>query len=329
MAFDLKSATPDTTFAVATAYLFGADTQSASDPSIFDATDVADAIKNYILGLANTWTTTQTITPATEVSPLVLTGGTLAGTTSRPLIDATQTWNNSGLTATGIKLNVTDTSSNAASLLMDLQVGGTSRFRIGKGPSLVLQTDGVNDFVQISSAGTISGNTNAVGTHYQLVRSDSSLRLTSAGYLGFNSTATLSSGAIDAGVGRNGAGIIEINSGTGGTLRDLKARRYIAPMTGELTIATGAITVTGSYHNVDTEADGASDDLDTINGGTDGAKLVLRANHTDRTVVVKDGTGNLQIAGDMTLDNTQDTITLIFDNTLSAWLELGRAASGA
>lgn len=69
---------------------------------------------------------TLTITPSTEVSPLILTGGTLAGTTSRPLIDATQTWNNSGLTATAVLVSITDTSSNASSLLFDFKVGGSS-----------------------------------------------------------------------------------------------------------------------------------------------------------------------------------------------------------
>ena len=99
-------------------------------------------------------------------------------------------------------------------------------------------------------------------------------------------------------------------------------------MVGELTIATGAVTVTGSYHNIDTEADGA-DDLATINGGTDGMRLVIRANNDGRTVVVKDGTGNIQCAGDCTLDNTQDTMELIYDGTLTAWLEIGRTDSGA
>jgi hypothetical protein len=100
-------------------------------------------------------------------------------------------------------------------------------------------------------------------------------------------------------------------------------------MTGELTIATGAITVTGGYHRVDTEADAASDDLVTINGGVDGARLVLRAENASRTVVVKDGTGNIQCAGDFSLDNTQDTIELIYDGTLTAWLEIGRSDNGA
>ena len=38
----------------------------------------------------------------------------------------------------------------------------------------------------------------------------------------------------------------------------------------ELTISGGEITVTKSYHDVDTQAGAASDDLDTINGGNIG-----------------------------------------------------------
>ena len=48
------------------------------------------------------------------------------------IYDIADTWAASGTTFTGIKLNVTDTASAAASLLMDLQVGGVSRFRVDK-----------------------------------------------------------------------------------------------------------------------------------------------------------------------------------------------------
>jgi len=41
-------------------------------------------------------------------------------------------WNDAGTTFTGIRFNVTDTASNAASLLMDLQVGGVSQFSVRK-----------------------------------------------------------------------------------------------------------------------------------------------------------------------------------------------------
>ena len=49
-----------------------------------------------------------------------------------PISNLTTTWNNVATTFTGIKLNVTDTASAAGSLLMDLQVGGTSQFRVAK-----------------------------------------------------------------------------------------------------------------------------------------------------------------------------------------------------
>ena len=83
-----------------------------------------------VLG-ANTFTATQTITEAVGSSALVLTGATQ--TSSFPVLNATQTWNAAGTTFTGMKFNVTDTASAAASLLMDLQVGGASKFAASKG----------------------------------------------------------------------------------------------------------------------------------------------------------------------------------------------------
>jgi hypothetical protein len=64
-----------------------------------------------------------------------LTGGTV--TASAPLIDATQTWNSAGTAFTGMRLNVTDTASSSSSLLMDLQVGGSSRFSVSKSGTVV------------------------------------------------------------------------------------------------------------------------------------------------------------------------------------------------
>ena len=42
------------------------------------------------------------------------------------------TWNDSGTVFTALKMNVTDTASDASSLLLDLQVGGTSQFSVDK-----------------------------------------------------------------------------------------------------------------------------------------------------------------------------------------------------
>jgi hypothetical protein len=97
----------------------------------------------------------------------------------------------------------------------------------------------------------------------------------------------------------------------------------------EVTIATGVITVYGSSHLVDTEADAASDDLNTITGAnrSEDDWLTLRAANTARTVVLKDGAGNLVLAGDFSLDNTEDRIVLSFDGT--NWVELFRSDNGA
>lgn len=95
----------------------------------------------------------------------------------------------------------------------------------------------------------------------------------------------------------------------------------------ELTIAAGVVTATRNYHPIDTEGAAATDDLTTINGGYTGQILVLRAANSSRDVVCKDGTGNLQLAGDFTLTNIQDRIVLLFDG--SNWVELSRSDNAA
>ena len=63
------------------------------------------------------------------------------------IYDLADTWNASGTTFTGIGLNVTDTASAAGSLLMDLQVGGSTRLRVNKAGSLEIASDAyIGDF---------------------------------------------------------------------------------------------------------------------------------------------------------------------------------------
>tara|TARA_R110002020_G_scaffold2230_3_gene10423 strand:- start:31323 stop:32504 length:1182 start_codon:yes stop_codon:yes gene_type:complete len=89
----------------------------------------------------------------------------------------------------------------------------------------------------------------------------------------------------------------------------------------QLTIASGAITVTQNYHKVDTESDAGTDDLATITAGTDvaaGFVLHLRVESDARTVVIKNGTGgaaNLDIGADVTLDESYKTYSLVYDGT--------------
>lgn len=96
---------------------------------------------------------------------------------------------------------------------------------------------------------------------------------------------------------------------------------------GTLTIASGAITVTDSVHRIDTEGAAATDDLVTINGGSDGYILILRTVSSSRDVTLKDTGGNLLLAGDFVLDNYADTITLRYDDITSSWIELTRSSN--
>lgn len=95
----------------------------------------------------------------------------------------------------------------------------------------------------------------------------------------------------------------------------------------ELTLSGDAITVTQSYHTVDTESDDATDDLSTINGGAAGQILILKPANGGRDVVVKHAVGNIQCGSDFTMDNANDTIALIFDG--SNWLQLFQSNNGA
>lgn len=95
------------------------------------------------------------------------------------------------------------------------------------------------------------------------------------------------------------------------------------------TIAAGVITIsTHSYYRVANEGAAATDDLDTINGGSfDGQLLILAAASSTQDVVLKDMTGNLRLVSDFTLTHAQDRIMLQWDGT--AWVELSRADNTA
>lgn len=104
---NLQTITPDTTLPT-TGFLFGADSQASGSPSVYTVQSVA----------------------TTLLGSTTLTGATI--TADAPVLNLAQTWNNAAVTFTGLKLNATDTASNAASLLMDLQVGGISKFLVFK-----------------------------------------------------------------------------------------------------------------------------------------------------------------------------------------------------
>lgn len=97
----------------------------------------------------------------------------------------------------------------------------------------------------------------------------------------------------------------------------------------ELTIASGAVTATQGSHTIDTEADAASDDLDTINGGSANEILFIRADNTARTVVVTTA-GNIvtPTGSSISLDETYKMLMVKYDAGLSKWIVLYHTSGG-
>ncbi len=99
----------------------------------------------------------------------------------------------------------------------------------------------------------------------------------------------------------------------------------------ELTISAGAIQVYAGTHKVDTEANAATDDLDTIN--TDGRGqdewLTLKLETSARTVTLKHATGNIRLDGsaDFTLSDIRSSITLAYNTSIGEWNEISRVTS--
>lgn len=100
----------------------------------------SDAAPALSVAIAPTWTGAHTWQAISTFAPssaglgnaVTITGNTETTNTNIPLL-ITQTWNASGVTFTGLKENITSTASADPSLLMDLQLGSTSRFNVGRG----------------------------------------------------------------------------------------------------------------------------------------------------------------------------------------------------
>lgn len=71
----------------------------------------------------------------------------------------TVTWNSGGTTFNAVKMNVTDTASAAASLLLLFQVGGSDKFKVGKDGTIT----GAGN-LSIAGNATIAGNVTISGT---------------------------------------------------------------------------------------------------------------------------------------------------------------------
>jgi len=135
-----------------------------------DANSNNDVLRNSLL-TAVLKDTAATITVGHTINPTagdVLTATPFVGgkgivinaaiqVTSQPLLDFAQTWNAAGVTFTGLKFNVTDTASAAASLLIDLQVATVSKFKVDKAGAMTIAGG-------LTIAGALAGVTTIAGT---------------------------------------------------------------------------------------------------------------------------------------------------------------------
>lgn len=84
--------------------------------------------------------------------PITIASGTV--TVSTPVLQATQTWNAGGVTFTAIDLNVTATASAAASLLINLRVGGTSVWKVDKAGAQTIASGATANGLLITASAT-------------------------------------------------------------------------------------------------------------------------------------------------------------------------------
>lgn len=123
-------------------------------------------------------------TSTVNLSSIVSSGYSLTGSAAAPLMDLSGTWNTTG-TPTGIKLNLTDTASDAASLLMDLEVGSVSQMVVTKNGFIGVGTATPAWPIVIErDAGSVYNDIQVINTSTQNVFDNQSrVRLSTAGDL--------------------------------------------------------------------------------------------------------------------------------------------------
>jgi hypothetical protein len=180
-------------------------------------------------------------------------GGSLTGTEADSSLTISPTWNTTG-TPTAVLLNVTDTASNANSLLMDLQVGGSSRFRVDKAGVATITQSGYVATIAQNSLFSKSGNSK-VGIF--LTPSTTAINLANDSEFGWSPNASVNS-VTDTILARDAANTLAQRNGTNAqtfrvynTFTDASnyERGRIAWVSGQLLIGTEAAG-TGSNRTV-------------------------------------------------------------------------------
>jgi hypothetical protein len=168
-----------------------------------------------LLNAGNTFSATQTVTPAANSQALTVSGYSLTGANTQALLDLSGTLNTSGNPA-AIKLNLINTASGTSSRFADFQLGGTSKINLSVGGTTPTAS------INIASANfggwtIINGSDAGVTNNYEYL----------SAFIGANIW-TFESGKVGTGTTRT----IRFNVGTGNALLDLSSTMVLFPTTG-------------------------------------------------------------------------------------------------
>jgi hypothetical protein len=144
------------------------------------------------------------------------------------IYDMVDTWNNPGTVFTAIKMNVTNTACAAGSKLLDLQFGGVTVLAVDRdGVATGFFRDSGNGVGFTTHSLRDVGESRWVMYRGSFYGAAGAIQFGSGVLLNWCSSANFDVANIDAALGRNAAGVLEVNSGAAGVLRDLKLRNMV------------------------------------------------------------------------------------------------------
>jgi hypothetical protein len=128
------------------------------------------------------------------------------------IYDLADTWNASGTTFTAIKMNVNEIAASAGSLLMDLQVGGSSKFSVNKLGQITAIASGSTYLFQTDVA-TWAFSTSGFGGVPQAAIKAGTFQLSSSGSFAFSSGSS-ANGTMDTILARDAANTLAQRNST-------------------------------------------------------------------------------------------------------------------
>ena len=219
---NLKTLTPDTSLPT-TGFLFGADSQASTNPSVYSTQTVATTL----LGSTS------------------LTGDTLTGSSS-PVLNLTQTWNNGSTTFEGAVINITRTNAGNNSTSFTVKNAGANVLSVYSVYPAVYVNGGYTMYWTDAAGPSIGGN-RRVTINSSSASGDGGINLGSDTYFGWNSTPDAGSGNRDLFLRRKAAANLQLGAADAASpvAQTLSVQSVVA---GTSSTAGADFTLTGSQN---------------------------------------------------------------------------------